>query len=468
MLEDYLPIDMAKTGVKRGRDIDPTKATELKEELQRLVKAIVDDDDVNIDTINEAVETLSALKDLKVKKPIPFKLHKSLKIPEEFRCPISQQLIIDPVSSGQTYDRMSIVNLLRSGNQTCPHTQQNLLRTTLRPNPLLLRLISQWCQNHGVHLPDPEEYSDEYVITDADRSHFLSLLVKMSSTPSDQKEAARELRLFTTSMPSFRALFAESESAIRDLLKPLSQTKSQSDIHPDLHEDLISILSDVLIHDYNENPISENASMAQMVIPRLIDSVRSGRIETRSMAALALSTLAVLDSNKEIIGEFGALKPLIDLLEEGHPLAMNDVVASAIFNLCTLHENQARAVRDDAVRVMLKKITEGVLVHELLDTLAQLSNNEMAVEELGKLDAVPCLLGIIRESSSAVNNEKCIVILHKICFGAQHKWKEMIRDEENSHKTITKLARNGTSRAQEEATAILEKLNMTFYLTHTI
>ncbi|XP_059660059.1 U-box domain-containing protein 9-like [Cornus florida] len=457
---------MAKTGVFESDPTMVAKATELKKELQRLVKAIGDDDDLNIDTINRASKTLSALRDLKLKKPMPLKLHDSLDFPEEFRCPLSNELMIDPVvvSSGQTYDKPFIQKWLRGGNRTCPRTQQVLSHTTLTPNYLIRDMISKWCKNHGVQMPAPDQYSNEVGITDADRDYFLSLLEKMSSTLSDQKEAARELRLLTKRMPSFRALFGESNYAIPDLLKPLSQTKSQSDIHPDLKEDLITTLLNLSIHDNNKKLIAESP-MGTLVFPLLIDSLRSGTIETRSNAAAALFTLSALDLNKAIIGKSGALKPLIDLLEEGHPLAMKDV-ASAIFNLCILHENKARAVRDGAVGVILKKIMDGMHVDELLAILAMLSSNQKAVEELGKFGAVPCLLSIIRESNCARNNENCIAILHTICFSDRSKWKEM-RDEENSHKTISKLAQNGTSRAQRKANAILERLNRAVNITHT-
>uniref|UniRef100_A0A5B6YH51 Putative U-box domain-containing protein 9-like n=1 Tax=Davidia involucrata TaxID=16924 RepID=A0A5B6YH51_DAVIN len=141
-------------------------------------------------------------------------------------------------------------------------------------------------------------------------------------------------------------------------------------------------------------------------------------------------------------------------------------VASAIFNLCIIHENKARAVRDGAVRVLLKKIMNRVHVDELLAILAMLSSNQKAVEELGELGAVPGLLSIIRESSCARNKENCIAILHIICFSDRTKWKEM-REEENTYGTISQLAQNGTSRAKRKASGILERLNRAVNLTHT-
>ncbi|CAA3017513.1 U-box domain-containing 9 [Olea europaea subsp. europaea] len=219
--------------------------------------------------------------------------------------------------------------------------------------------------------PEAVQYSNEDVLTEADRDHFLSLLRKMSSTLSAQKEAAKALWQLMKKMPSFRALFGKSLDAIPQTLSPLSQSKS-------------------------------------------------GTIETRSNAAATLFTLSAPDSNKAFVGKSVALKPLIDLLDEGHPLAIKDV-ASAIFNLCIIYENKSRAVRDGAVRVILKKIMNEMHVDELLSILA----NQKAVEEMGELGAVPCLLHIIRETSRAHNKENCIAILYTNCYSDQSKWKDM-------------------------------------------
>ncbi|CAI9776591.1 unnamed protein product [Fraxinus pennsylvanica] len=461
---------MAKSGVLEGDPGPVAKAMELKRELQKFVKVIVDDEDVNLEAIDKAQQMLSALKELKMKKYLSLKLHNNSRrevvsgaVPEEFKCPLSKELMRDPVivATGQTYDRSFIQKWLKSGNRTCPRTQQVLSHTILTPNHLIKEMILQWCKNHGIRLPDSAQYSDEDGLTGDDRDQFLSLLEKMSSTLSDQKEAAREMRLLTKRMPSFRALFGESCSAIPQLLSPLSQSKSQNEVQPDLHEDIITTLLNLSIHDSNKKLVAETP----MVIPLLMDALRSGTIETRSNAAAALFTLSALDSNKELIGKSGALKPLIDLLEEGHLLAMKDV-ASAIFNLCILHENKLRAVRDGAVRVILKKIMNRMHVDELLSILAMLSTSQTAVEQMGELGGVECLLSIIRETSCARNKENCIAILFTICHSDRSKWKQM-RDEENTYGTISKLAENGSSRAKRKASGILERLNRAINLTHT-
>lgn len=323
-------------------------------------------------------------------------------------------------------------------------------------------MISQWCKSQGLELPKHVQLANEEGTTEADRDHFVYLLGKMSKTLPEQKEAAKELRLLTKRMPSFRALFGESVDAITQLLSPISDNNSKSGgINPNIQEDVITTILNISIYDNNKKLVGE----APMVIPVLVEALRSGTIETKSNAAAALFTLSALDSNKTLIGNSGALRLLIDILEEGHPLTLKDV-ASALFNLCIMHENKSRAVRDGAVRVVLEKIMEGVHVDELLAILVVLSSHHRAVEELGDRGAIPCLLGILRESNCERNKENSIAILHTICLNDRTKLRAM-REEENTYGTISKLAQDGTARAKRKANGILDRLRRAANITHT-
>ncbi|KAJ6694022.1 hypothetical protein OIU85_004780 [Salix viminalis] len=425
-----------------------TKETELGKELEKLVKTILAEEDCTVEAIDEAMRILRVLKELKIKKSS--KVVDNTAIPEEFRCPISTKIMSDPVvlATGQTYDRPFIQRWLNEGHRTCPKTQQVISHTILIPNHLVQEMISKWCYERGIELPKP--LVDEDVHAGADRSYLKSLLEKMSSSLSDQKEAAKELRLLTKRMPSFRALFSDTSDAIPKLLDPLSRGRANT--HPDLQENLITTIFNLSIHEDNKQLLAENPH----AIPLLVESVRFGTTETRSNASAALFSLSTLDSNKLIIGKSGALRPLIDLLKEGHPLAMKDA-ASAIFNLCLVLENKCRAVREGAVGVILKKIMDSILVDELLATLVILASQPKAVEEMGMLGAVPCLLGIMRESSSERNKENCSAILHTICLNDRTKW-PLVMEEEKANATLSILAEHGTSRAKRKAAGILQMM----------
>ncbi|KAF3781409.1 U-box domain-containing protein 9 [Nymphaea thermarum] len=106
----------------------------------------------------------------------------------------------------------------------------------------------------------------------------------------------------------------------------------------------LSTILNLSIHDENKKIVTD----APEAIPLLIKAMKKGSMETRSNSAATLFTLSALDVNKVKIGEAGAISPPVELLDQGSSMAKKDA-AVAIFNLCIMHDNRARAVRDGAV-----------------------------------------------------------------------------------------------------------------------
>ncbi|RID66028.1 hypothetical protein BRARA_D01194 [Brassica rapa] len=75
-------------------------------------------------------------------------------IPPEFQCPISIDLMKDPViiSTGITYDRTSIEKWIDSGNNTCPVTNTVLTTFDQIPNHTIRKMIQGWCVEIGSSL----------------------------------------------------------------------------------------------------------------------------------------------------------------------------------------------------------------------------------------------------------------------------------------------------------------------------
>ncbi|XWS37543.1 hypothetical protein CRYUN_Cryun19dG0052300 [Craigia yunnanensis] len=88
--------------------------------------------------------------------------HKELEIPRHFLCPITLDIMKDPVtlSSDVTYDRESIETWLEYGNFTCPVTNQVLRSFDQIPNHSLRKMIQDWCvenRDYGVEMiPTPK------------------------------------------------------------------------------------------------------------------------------------------------------------------------------------------------------------------------------------------------------------------------------------------------------------------------
>ena len=93
-------------------DSDPTviaKTKELKCEMKKLLRTIEEDDDLSVQTIDQLQETLSDFKRATIKKMAKsssLEMLETVSCPEEFRCPLSKELMRDPVvlASGQVSD----------------------------------------------------------------------------------------------------------------------------------------------------------------------------------------------------------------------------------------------------------------------------------------------------------------------------------------------------------------------------
>lgn len=77
-------------------------------------------------------------------------------IPDEFVCPITQQIMMDPVScaDGYSYERRAIESWFRSGKFTSPMTNESLSSITLVPNIILKDDIQCFI---GSHLPEDHD-----------------------------------------------------------------------------------------------------------------------------------------------------------------------------------------------------------------------------------------------------------------------------------------------------------------------
>jgi hypothetical protein len=73
-------------------------------------------------------------------------------IPEEFLCPITQELMINPLMSrtGITYEKTAIMEWISKHNNTCPMTRQPLKACDLVHNRNLQSKICIWCAANGM------------------------------------------------------------------------------------------------------------------------------------------------------------------------------------------------------------------------------------------------------------------------------------------------------------------------------
>ncbi|XP_052151028.1 U-box domain-containing protein 9-like [Oryza glaberrima] len=439
-------------------------APALRRRLRRLVAAATAGA-ASESVFDEAAAALAALRDAEVgvgRKGVGGgEEAAAAAVPALFLCPISSGIMRDPVviESGQTYDRRSIQEWFSAGNQICPQTQQVLSHTILIPNHLVRTMISQWCTENGLTLPEIENQEEDHV-TNSEEKTFDEIFVKITSSSSSggRKQAIKDLRLVTKRNSEFRAVLGQRPDSIAQMIMARSTPGLQND--PQVLEDMVTIILNFSIHDSNKKIIGDDSEAIQF----LIWALKSGDMGSRSNSAAAIFTLSALDSNKEKIGKLGAMDPLIDLLEHGSIIAKKDA-ASAIFSLCLLHENRSIAARSGIVDVAMRAIDDQSLVEESLAILALLSRNQEMVEIITEFNGTASMLRSIRESECKRSKENAMVVLFAICTYNRTKLKEVEADE-SINGSLTFLAQTGTQRARRKASGILEKMKRTMHNRH--
>ncbi|KAJ8769230.1 hypothetical protein K2173_001467 [Erythroxylum novogranatense] len=378
---------------------------------------------------------------------------KTIAIPDDFLCPISLELMRDPVivATGQTSERSYIQRWIDSGNTTCPKTQQKLEHLTLTPNYVLRSLISQWCEKHKIQQPTGlangrlKKSDGSFRDVTGDMVAIQALVRKLSSRSIEERRAAvSEIRSLSKRSTDNRILIAEA-GAIPVLINLLTA----EDVS--IQENAVTSILNLSIYENNKGLI-----MLAGAIPSIVQVLRAGSVEAKENAAATLFSLSLADENKIIIGASGAIPALVELLQNGSTRGKKDA-ATALFNLCIYQGNKGRAVRSGIVTALLKMLTDSAngMVDEALTIFSVLASNQEAKAAIVKASTIPVLIDLLRTGQPR-SKENAGAILLSLCK----------RDPENlscisrlgAVIPLTELAKSGTERAKRKATSLLEHL----------
>ncbi|XP_076904238.1 U-box domain-containing protein 11-like [Bidens hawaiensis] len=374
-------------------------------------------------------------------------------IPADFLCPISLELMRDPVivSTGQTYERSYIQRWIDCGNTTCPKTQQKLQNITLTPNYVLRSLITQWCVNNNMEQPNSltnrrlKRSDGSFRDVTEDIEAIEKLIQNLSShSIEDRRSALTEIRSLSKRSTDNRILLAEA-GAIPILVGLLTSEDVLT------QENAVTSILNLSIYENNKGLI-----MLANVVPSIVHLLRVGTTETRENAAATLFSLSLANENKILIGASGAIPELVNLLEHGTNRGKKDA-ATALFNLCIYQGNKGRAVRAGIIPVLLKMLTDtsGCMVDESLTILSILASHQEAKAAIVKASTIPVLIDLTRTGPPR-NKENATSILLSLCK----------RDKDNldcisrlgAVIPLMELSKNGSERAKRKAKSLLEHL----------
>ncbi|CAA2953871.1 U-box domain-containing 17 [Olea europaea subsp. europaea] len=380
-------------------------------------------------------------------------------IPKDFCCPISLDLMRDPVilSTGQTYDRVSISRWMDEGHGTCPKTGQMLVHSLLVPNRALRNLIMQWCLANGIPYDPPESVdssSESYTAALPSKAAMeatkatADLLVERlaSGTEKAKTVAAREIRLLAKSGRENRACIAEA-GAIPCLKSLLSSSDALA------QENSVTAMLNLSIYDKNKCRIMD----VEGCLRSIVGVLRSGHTtEARENAAATLFSLsAVHDYKKQIAGEDGAVEALARLLKEGTPRGQKDAV-TALFNLSTHSENCVRMIESGAITALvgaLGREREGVF-EEAAGALALIVRQPVGAEAVGNEEmAVAGLIGMM-QCGTPRGKENAVAALLELCRSGGAVATERVLKAPALAGLLQSLLFTGTKRARRKAASL--------------
>ncbi|KAI3743720.1 hypothetical protein L1987_56785 [Smallanthus sonchifolius] len=378
-------------------------------------------------------------------------------IPKDFCCPISLELMMDPVivSTGQTYDRGSISRWIDEGHRSCPKSGQILEHMKLVPNRALRNIIMQWCMADCI-LYSPPESSDlaaeSFTAARASRAAVeankatVCLLIQELAHGSDCSKAmaAREIRFLVKTCRENRAFVAESGAI--PYLKILLFSENVI-----AQENAVTSLLNLSINDKNKTRIMEENGCLKSIVHVL----RFGHtIESRGNAAATLFSLsAVHDYKKKIAGEDGAIEALSGLLRHGTPRGKKDA-ANALFNLSTHTEIYSQMIEFGAVRALVEALGCVGVAEEAASALALIVRQRSGAEVVGNEEAaVVGLIGMMRWGTPK-GKENAVAALLELCRSGGARATEQMLKAPAFTGLLQVLLFTGTKRARRKAASL--------------
>ncbi|CAN6680349.1 unnamed protein product [Malus baccata var. baccata] len=386
--------------------------------------------------------------------------------PEEFMCGISSKMMFDPVviASGQTYEKMWIQKWFDEGHDTCPKTNMKLTNLSLTPNINMKELISRWCTQYGVVLPDPSmqpevlswetsstsirslgsSMNDLHLQMDFSCISFGSLDTSYNSDSSRNK-IENGLSLVQNNNDSLKYQYAKKCETGAQFLSELgevqweSQCKAVEDVKNHLKcnpqasyamssknfvEPLIKFLRDA--HDLNDAKAQRDG------FKLLLTFVRKNRNGIPNLCEEAYSLLACyLDS--KVTEEVLAIMEVVS----GHQYCRPKVSESgALTSILKLLDSQSKDLQGQAIKI-----------------LRNLSLDKDICSKIVSLECIPKLVSFFKDD---ILSGVCISILKNLCDTEEARIS--IAASTGCIASIAELLETGSSEDQEHAVDILLSL----------
>nr|KAJ0225352.1 hypothetical protein LSAT_V11C100023330 [Lactuca sativa] len=353
-------------------------------------------------------------------------LEQDIQIPRFFICPISLEIMKDPValSTGITYDRDSIEKWLFSQkNDVCPVTKQVVVDIELTPNHTLRRLIQSWCTlnpSSGIErLPTPRLPISKIEIIK---------LLKDSKSPHLQLNCLKKLKAIVMENEKNKKLMESVGAAdylawiltnVENNMTSLPQAGEVSGVDEFVSTGVDEVLS--ILHHLHLSPMSLKSLFGKTgefveTLTRVME--RATSYESRTYAVMLLKAMLEVADPMQVT----SLNPrffmvLVQILMDEISRKATKATLKLLINVCPWGRNRMKAAEAGAVQVLIdilldcteKRVSEMVIV--VLDQLCQCAEGRSELLKHGGGLAVVSKK-IFRVSSVA--SERAVSILHSV------------------------------------------------------
>ncbi|XP_020207116.1 E3 ubiquitin-protein ligase PUB23 [Cajanus cajan] len=277
-----------------------------------------------------------------------------IEIPAHFLCPISLQLMRDPVTvcTGITYDRENIERWLFScKNNTCPVTKQCLLDHDLTPNHTLRRLIQAWCTLNaslGIErIPTPK--------SPIDRTQIVKLISEAKRIPEKQLKCLTRLRSIAFEGHRNKTCL-ESAGVIEFLASTMKNNITQENSIV-LSEAAIEVLFHLNLSEAKLKALVNNEGM--QFVESLFHVLRLGNYQSRAYATMLLrSAFEVADPIQLISVKTLLFVEIMRVLRDKISQQASKAALKLIVELFPWGRNRIKGVEGGAVLILIELLLD--------------------------------------------------------------------------------------------------------------
>ncbi|XP_048337474.2 U-box domain-containing protein 26 [Ziziphus jujuba] len=355
-----------------------------------------------------------------------------VQIPYHFRCPISLELMRDPVtvSTGQTYDRPSIESWVATGNTTCPVTRSPLTDFTLIPNHTLRRLIQEWCvanQSFGVErIPTPKQPADPALVRT-----LLAQASSVSGPVPSRLSALRRLRGLARDCDKNRSIIS-SHNAREILAEIVFSNNNISNTGADsseLSHESLALLVMFPLTESQCTAVSSDPDRVAYLTHLLFHSSIEVRVNSAALIEIVVAGTRTPELRAQISNVDEIFEGVIEILRNpiAYPRALK-VGIKALFALCLVKQTRHKAVSAGAAETLIDRLAD----FEKCDAERALATIELlcripagCAAFVGHALTVPLLVKIILKISDRVT-EYAAGALVSLCSSSEESKREAV------------------------------------------